>query len=115
MSLPTLLKAVGIHVPRYVTVDGQVVLDSTSATSGVLAPRQVEPHRFHGGEDPAPDRIDFSSAWWSQDPDAAERDKVAMRLAFPKFVGSSCLRVRRRTDRCHAAFLAATWRTIRRS
>lgn len=86
MSLPTLLKAVGVHVPRYVTVDGQIVLASPTVTAGESAPLRVEPHRFHGGQDPAADRIDSCSAWWNQNPVAAQRDKNAMERAFPRFV-----------------------------
>ncbi|GGZ78913.1 hypothetical protein GCM10010328_62200 [Streptomyces rubiginosohelvolus] len=82
MTIATLLRHVGIDVPRYVTVDGEVILDASTAAVGVV---QVAPHRFHGGEDPSPEREDYSGAWWALDPAAKEADRAHMAAAFPGF------------------------------
>jgi hypothetical protein len=86
MTLATLLEHVGIQVPRYVTVDGRIVLDPTPASASSPAPLAVQPHRFHDGEDPAPERIDYSAAWWNTNPDARAADEAAMAAHFPTFV-----------------------------
>ncbi|MFE2423645.1 hypothetical protein [Streptomyces hokutonensis] len=82
MTIATLLRHVGVDVPRYVTVDGEIVLDPPAAPAIYTS---VAPHRFHGGEDPAPSRDDRSGAWWIVDPVAKEADKAAMATAFPSF------------------------------
>jgi len=86
MTLATLLSHVGIAVPRYVTVDGQIVLDAAPTTGFVSAPMPVAPHRFHDGEDPAPERSAYASAWWNIDTDARAADETAMATHFPNFV-----------------------------
>lgn len=83
MSLATLLEHVGIDVPRYVTVGGQIVLDPTPMTTSPMA---VSPHRFHDGEDPAPERVNYEHAWWSTDEAARAADEAAMACHFPNFV-----------------------------
>src|ERR1700730_2055231 len=83
MTVATLLAHVGIDVPRYVTVDGQIVLDP--ATSRAAQPLRVEPHRFHCGHDPAPMRKKFDAAWWNTDSGARAADENAMRAHFPSF------------------------------
>lgn len=85
MTLATLLEHVGVGVPRYVTVDGQVVLDPTPSATGAAAPLPVAPHRFHDGEDPSPPRIDYSAAWWNTDVMARAADEAAMATHFPNF------------------------------
>ncbi|MFF5485691.1 hypothetical protein [Streptomyces virginiae] len=82
MTIATLLRHVGIDVPRYVTVSGEVVLDPPANPTAYTS---VAPHRFHGGDDPAPSRDDRSLAWWVTDLAAKEADKAAMALAFPSF------------------------------
>jgi hypothetical protein len=84
MTLATLLSHVGIDVPRYVTVGGRIVLDST--TSSGPAPLAVAPHRFHDGEDPAPERVAYVNAWWNTDPGARANDGAAMATHFPNFL-----------------------------
>ena len=91
MSLPTLLRHVGIHVPRGVTVDGRIVLGAPAPDSAVTP---VAPHTFHGGPDPEhppgprshdePSRQD-GSAWWNMFPAQFEADRAAVREAFPSF------------------------------
>lgn len=81
MTLATMLEHVGVTVPRFVAVDGRVVLDPT----GTPSPLAVQPHRFHGGDDPAPDRVDYTGAWWNTEPDARVADKAEMALHFPDF------------------------------
>mgnify|MGYP001182261651 FL=1 len=85
MTIPTLLRHIGVTVPRYVTVAGQIVTDpQVSPTS--FPPMAVQPHRFHGGDDPAPPRECYAGAWWNVDPDARAADEAAMQLHFPGFV-----------------------------
>jgi hypothetical protein len=86
MTLATLLEHVGIHVPRYVTVDGRIVLDPTPMSASSSAPLAVAPHRFHDGDDLSPSRADYADAWWNNDPDACAADKAAMAVHFPGFV-----------------------------
>lgn len=86
MTLATLLGHVGIEVPRYVEVGGQVVLDPTRASSSTPAPMAIAPHRFHDGEDPAPERIGHASAWWNTDAVARAADEDAMATYFPNFL-----------------------------
>jgi hypothetical protein len=86
MTLATLLSHVGIDVPRYVTVGGQIVLDPTPSTNSTPAPMAVAPHRFHDGEDPAPERSAYADAWWNIDPEARAADEAAMATHFPNFV-----------------------------
>lgn len=86
MTLATLLSHVGIAVPRYVTVDGQIVLDSAPTTGFDSAPMPVAPHRFHDGEDPAPVRSAYAGAWWNIDTDARAADETAVATRFPNFV-----------------------------
>ncbi len=84
MSLATLLEHVGIDVQRYVTVEGQIVLDPTLMNTS--APMAVFPHRFHDGEDPAPERVNYANAWWNTDEAARATDEAAMDSHFPGFV-----------------------------
>src|SRR5712692_3282664 len=84
MTLATLLRHFGVDVPRYVTVDGRIVLDS--AVAEARAPMALAPHRFHAGDDPSPSRNAFDSAWWNVEPDARAADEIAMRMHFPSFV-----------------------------
>ncbi len=86
MSLATLLAHVGIDVPRYVTVGGQVVLDPTPMNTSTPAPMAVSPHRFHDGEDPAREWVNDADAWWITDEAARAADEAAMALHFPTFV-----------------------------
>jgi hypothetical protein len=92
MTIPTLLRHLGIDVPRFVTVDGQIVTDGVERTvTGAthIAHGSVTPlvqHTFHGGADPylAPTRTN----WWD-DGDALNPHREAMALAFPSFEYSS--------------------------
>jgi hypothetical protein len=84
MTIATLLRHVGIMVPRYVTVDGEIVLDGSPAVASV--PLAMEPHRFHAGDDPSPSRTAFATAWWNTETDARAADEAAMRSHFPKFL-----------------------------
>lgn len=85
MSIAQLLRHVGIDVPRYVTVDGQVVFDPAVAGLSQPAPLAMSPHRFHGGVDPSPPRDALTDAWWKRDPDARAADVAAMARHFPGF------------------------------
>ena len=60
MTIPTLLRHVGVEVPRYVTVAGQIVTDLQASPTSI-APMAVQPHRFHGGDDPAPPREAYAA------------------------------------------------------
>jgi hypothetical protein len=61
MTVATLLAHVGIEVPRYVTVDGEIVLDPSVSRTVSAAPLRIEPHRFHDGNDPAPARSKYET------------------------------------------------------
>ncbi len=84
MTVATLLAHVGIDVPRYVTVDGEVVLESSAQRAATSALR-IEPHRFHDGRDPAPARNKYDTAWWNTDLEARAADEKSMRAHFPGF------------------------------
>lgn len=86
MTIPALLEHVGVHVPRYVTVDGTIVFEQTATAMPQAAPMALQPHQFHGGEDPAPERIKYADAWWNSDACARSVDEEAMRTYFPGFV-----------------------------
>lgn len=86
MTLATLLGHVGIDVPRYVEVGGRVVLDPTPAVSSSPAPMAISPHRFHDGDDPAPERAGYARAWWNTDAEARAADEEAMAAYFPSFI-----------------------------
>lgn len=82
MTIPTLLRRVSIATPRYVTVDGQVVLSEG-------APQQspayaVRPHKFHDGPEPETPG-DGLDAWWKND-DEWDADRNDMARWFPQFV-----------------------------
>jgi hypothetical protein len=83
MTVATLLAHVGVGVPRYVTVGGEIVLDAN--VSGTAVPLRLEPHRFHGGQDPAQGLEGVDGAWWNTDPEARMVDENAMRIHFPGF------------------------------
>jgi hypothetical protein len=86
MTIAALLEHVGIDVPRYVTVGGRIVFDHAPASVSQSSPMPLAPHRFHGGEDPAPDRSTYADAWWNVDVAAREVDEAAMRAHFPNFI-----------------------------
>jgi hypothetical protein len=83
MTLPSLLRRVGIAVPRGVSVDGRV-LTGRAAAAAVSAgtATAVVPHAFHGGDDPP--IASAPEAWW-QDPAARGADIAAVAQAFPGF------------------------------
>jgi hypothetical protein len=85
MTVATLLAHVGIDVPRYVTVDGEIVLDPSGPRAAAASPMRIEPHRFHGGDDPAPTRNKYDKAWWNTDLEARAADENSMRTHFPGF------------------------------
>ena len=82
MTLPSLLRRVGIDVPRGVSVDGRV-LTGRAATAAVAAgtATSVVPHMFHGGDDPVPDPA-MGSPWWD-DPAARDADVAAVGRRLP--------------------------------
>jgi hypothetical protein len=91
MSLTTLLRHVGVHVPRGVSVDGRIVLGVPAAGSAVTP---LAAHTFHGGPDPESPRAqhscceprgEYDTAWWNLDPVRLEADQGAVRSAFPSF------------------------------
>lgn len=83
MTLPGLLRRVGLHIPRGVSVDGHILTGhaATAAISTGLA-TAVERHIFHGGDDPR--TPESRTAWW-RDPAARHVDICAVRQAFPCF------------------------------
>jgi hypothetical protein len=83
MTLPSLLRFVGVDIPRGVSVDGRV-LTGRAATAAVSAgtATAVVPHSFHGGDDPQP--ASARTAWWDN-PAARDGDIAAVAQAFPSF------------------------------
>lgn len=81
MSIPTLLRFLGLDVPRYVTIDGRVI--KGLAPAGVVA-TQMRPHRFHGGGAGSA-ALEVAAGWWAQDPNLKTRDVEDMGLRFPGF------------------------------
>jgi hypothetical protein len=93
MTIHSLLRHVGINVPRYITVDGKVIFDapastpaSTATATATATATRVEPHRFHAGPDPSPKKEQRQHAWWNTDASARQRDNDAMSRAFPNFI-----------------------------
>jgi hypothetical protein len=87
VTLPSLFRKVGIHVPRGVTVDGTVVLGDRQIQSvGAATVTAMHPHRFHGGEDPAPARYDTDRAWWVKSPESKTNDIADMRDSFSNVI-----------------------------
>ena len=84
MTVATLLAHVGIDVPRYATVGGEIVFDSSGPRAAAL-PMRIEPHRFHGGNDPAPTRNEYDKAWWNTELESRVADENSMRTRFPGF------------------------------
>lgn len=84
MSLPNLLRRVGHTVPRGVSIDGRIVTGAAARVAVAAGTATwVEPHVFHGGEDPT-EPEESASGWWT-DADARRRDIEAMAAAFPDF------------------------------
>jgi hypothetical protein len=75
-------------VPRYVTVDGQIVFDkivhtpagSTHPAHGAVTP--VADHTFHGGASPLASPT--ARIWWDDDTELS-RHRQAMERSFPRF------------------------------
>lgn len=91
MSLPSLLRHVGAHIPRGVSVDGRV-LAGQAAVAAVAAGRaiRIAPHTNHGGVQGAlgdatgPTGL-HADAWWATDAVAQAADIAAVARAFPSF------------------------------
>src|SRR5665213_475033 len=83
MSIATLLRHVGVNVPRYVAVNGSVVLGRPTESSGL----SLTPHRFHGGSlDDGAQATSPTDAWWDTDTERRQRDETVMAHYFPGFV-----------------------------
>lgn len=91
MTIAALLRHHGVHVPRYVTVDGRIVLDDVTstgvgeyshATLGTVTP--VVRHTFHGGVEETDAAGDPPSSWWTDEGEIT-RHIEAMNKAFPAF------------------------------
>jgi hypothetical protein len=86
MTIPALLRRVSVTAPRYVTIDGQVVLDEVPTRGGPLvAPAgfPLQPHRFHGGAEP--DVLMPEGGRWWDDEDVWQADTDEMARWFPRF------------------------------
>lgn len=89
MSIASLLSHHGVHVPRYVTVDGRIVFDGVSVTSDgatihdTFGPvTAVQGHKFHGGMDQL--AAVKGEPWWN-DSVLVSRHIDAMNQSFPGF------------------------------
>ena len=91
MSIASLLHHHGVDVPRYVTVNGQVIFDDVHSTSvgfahstfGSVTP--VANHTFHGGDEAADNVSLHEDVWWNDDT-RLQRHISAMEQAFPRFI-----------------------------
>jgi len=90
MSIASLLSHHGVHIPRFVTVDGRIVFDAVSTTSSGTAIHEalgpvtpVRDHTFHGGED-RPEAM-MLTPWWT-DPLELAPHVNAMKRSFPGFL-----------------------------
>lgn len=92
MTIATLLGHFGIDVPRYVTLDGQIIFNGVTTTSkgsythanhGSVTP--IANHTFHGGEEEPDDETDAPTPWWEEG-DRLARHVRDMEKSFPKFV-----------------------------
>lgn len=92
MTLPSLLRHVGAHIPRGVTVDGRVLTGRAAVAAfatGSATP--IMPHTNHGGvqaalRDVATPSGRYANAWWNAHPTARMADIVGVARAFPGFV-----------------------------
>lgn len=90
MTIAELLHHHGVHVPRFVSVNGRIVFDGVSQTPvgfthkslGAVTP--VANHTFHGGTAEAHDEPKTPAYWW-EDADVVTRHVTAMGAAFPEF------------------------------
>jgi len=83
MTLPSLLRRVGLDVPRGVSVDGRLITGRAAlAALAAGTATCMSPHAFHGGDDPPSTNTPF--AWW-RDADARAADCAAVARAFPGF------------------------------
>ena len=91
MTIAALLGHFGISVPRYVTLDGQIVFDGVSATGrggyphathGSVTP--VNNHTFHGGDEELDGGPANTLPWWDDEAQIA-RHVEAMEKCFPRF------------------------------
>lgn len=91
MSLPSLLRHIGVHIPRGVDVDGRILTGrAAGAAVATGAATAVAKHEFHGGAAPALADAAAPSgpharAWWNTDPVARDADIAAVAAAFPGF------------------------------
>lgn len=91
MSIAALLHHHGVDVPRYVTVNGQIVFDDVQASPsgythsslGVVTPARN--HTFHGGEEASDDAAREDAPWCSDDA-RLQRHISAMEHSFPGFI-----------------------------
>jgi hypothetical protein len=84
MTLPSLLRHLGIHAPRGVAVDGRILTLRQATTTGT-AITPLAPHTFHDGPDPEPEGPPDSDPWWRADPASRMADTAAMATGFPGF------------------------------
>lgn len=91
MSIAALLGHFGIHVPRYVTVDGRIVFDNViSSGSGTYthptygAVSRLTNHTFHGGTEDADVGPPAPEQWWDDHEQLAPHVE-AMERSFPGF------------------------------
>jgi hypothetical protein len=95
MTLPALLKKVGVDVQLYVTVDGRIITSNQAdnalaqavsgaspVAGGVPSPRPLRPHSFHGGAEPALAQSHLEP-WWVSDRERKLADIADMRESFP--------------------------------
>jgi hypothetical protein len=91
MTIAELLHHHGVHVPRYVTVNGRIVFDGVSSTSSGFEHETlghvtlVANHTFHGGTAEPDDEPSSRTKWWDEE-ERLVRHVSAMERAFPNFM-----------------------------
>jgi hypothetical protein len=81
MTIAQLLSHHGLREPRWIEVNGKVAFGPPAVGTDMTA---LEPHTFHGGDDPEDTDV-ADTPWWQDDQEVA-RHVDAVKTAFPAFI-----------------------------
>lgn len=88
MTITALLSRFARNTPRFVTMNGLIIGDAVGTNGGHYSHpvhgsvARVEPHHFHGGDDP---EVPAVRPWWLEDPERLTTEEAAMARYFPTF------------------------------